>query len=171
MRPAAALGGSGVNEPVEDKADDAGGDRHIGDVEDVPIIAGIVEGEEIGHRAPSRNAHSAELKAELAKRLAPLSAVELESQLMKAGCPAGLVRTSLEAVRMPGLGARGMLPQTTAEAGRTVTLMNAGFVADAADGPALSGPVPALGADTDAVLGELGYGPAEIEGLRAEGAV
>jgi CoA:oxalate CoA-transferase len=119
---------------------------------------------------PTRNAHSAELKAALAERLAPLSAVELEGQLMRAGCPAGQVRTSLEAVRMPALTTRGILPQTTAEEGRTVTLMNAGFVADA-DGPALSGPVPALGADTDTVLGELGYDVAEIARLKTEGAV
>ena len=119
---------------------------------------------------PSRAAHSAELKAELAERLAPLSAVELESQLMLGGCPAGLVRTSMETVRMPALQARGMLQETTAEAGRTVSLMNAGFVADV-DSPALSGPVPALGADTDAVLRELGYDAVEIEGLKAVGAV
>ena len=30
---------------------------------------------------------------------------------------------------------------------------------------------PRLGADTDAVLGELGYAPAEIAALRAAGAV
>src|SRR5919202_3391454 len=42
----------------------------------------------------SRNAHSAELKAELAKRLAGYSAAELERQLMEAGCPASMVRTT-----------------------------------------------------------------------------
>jgi crotonobetainyl-CoA:carnitine CoA-transferase CaiB-like acyl-CoA transferase len=48
--------------------------------------------------------------------------------------------------------------------------VNAGFVADA-DGPGLQGGVPALGADTDAVLGELGYSAEEIARLRERGAV
>jgi len=33
------------------------------------------------------------------------------------------------------------------------------------------GPVPALGQHTDAILGELGYSPVEIERLRAQRAV
>jgi crotonobetainyl-CoA:carnitine CoA-transferase CaiB-like acyl-CoA transferase len=32
-------------------------------------------------------------------------------------------------------------------------------------------PPPTLGQDTDAILGELGYGPAEIEQLRIRGVV
>ena len=32
------------------------------------------------------------------------------------------------------------------------------------------GPGPALGADTDAILADLGYDPATIDGLRAAGA-
>ena len=53
---------------------------------------------------------------------------------------------------------------------RPVTLINAGFVADQ-DGPSLSGPVPALGADTEAVLAQAGYSAAEIAALRADGVV
>ena len=49
-----------------------------------------------------------------------------------------------------------------------VTLVNAGVVTDA-DCPGVQGPVPALGADTDAVLSELGYSPTEIANLRAGG--
>ena len=116
----------------------------------------------------SRNLHSAELKAELARRFADRSAPELERQLMEAGCPAAVVRTTAEAVRLPGVSERGLLQETlVAGTERTATLINAGFVADA-DGPGLRGPVPALGQDTDAVLGELGYTSEEIESLREQ---
>lgn len=37
--------------------------------------------------------------------------------------------------------------------------------------PAAAGPGPAHGADTDAILSELGYAPAEIDRLRAAGAL
>ena len=121
--------------------------------------------------ARSRNAHAAELKAELTTRLAPLSAVELEPSLMQAGCPAALVRTSTNVLELPLLGARSALQETHAP-GRTepVSLINAGFVANA-DGPHLKRAVPALGEHTDEVLRELGYADGEIEALRAQGAV
>lgn len=118
----------------------------------------------------SRNAHTAELKAALAERLKGFSAAELEKDLMAAGCPAAQVRTSRDALEIPALSERGMLAPSEAPGGRDVTLMNAGFVTDA-DGPAVSGPVPALGADTEAVLRELGYGEADIARLKAQGAV
>jgi crotonobetainyl-CoA:carnitine CoA-transferase CaiB-like acyl-CoA transferase len=51
-----------------------------------------------------------------------------------------------------------------------VTLVNAGFVADQ-DGPGLHGGVPALGADTDAVLRDLGYSAVDIASLRERGAI
>jgi crotonobetainyl-CoA:carnitine CoA-transferase CaiB-like acyl-CoA transferase len=114
----------------------------------------------------SRNAHSAELKQELAARFASRSAAELERQLMQAGCPAALVRTTAEAIQMPHLRDRGLL-QDAAVPGATepVPLINAGFVADR-DGPRLQGPLPALGQHTDEVLCELGYTDAEIRQLR-----
>jgi CoA:oxalate CoA-transferase len=118
----------------------------------------------------SRNAHSAELKAVLAERLKNLSAAQLERDLMAAGCPAAQVRTSRDALKIPTLTERGVLAPTEAPGGRDVTLINAGFVSNT-DGPGLSGPVPALGADTEAVLSELGYGEAEVARLKAEGAV
>jgi len=119
----------------------------------------------------ARTEHSTALKAELAQRLAESSATELEPQLMKAGCPAARVRTTRDVLQMPVLREREML-QSAAVPGRDepVTLVNAGFVADE-DGPALQRGVPALGADTDAVLVELGYAEADIARLRERGVV
>jgi crotonobetainyl-CoA:carnitine CoA-transferase CaiB-like acyl-CoA transferase len=121
--------------------------------------------------ARARTEHSSELKAELARRLVDYSAAELEVQLMEAGCPAARVRTTREALQMPILRDREML-QRASVPGREepVTLMNAGFVADD-DGPAVQNGIPELGADTAAVLGDLGYSVAEITRLRENGAI
>ena len=119
----------------------------------------------------SRNVHSAELKAELAKRLAGRSAAELERQLMEAGCPASVVRTTRDVLQMPRLRERDVLVEAeTPGREEPVTLINAGFVASG-DSPRLRGPVPALGQHTDEVLLELGYANAEIEELKADGAI
>jgi CoA:oxalate CoA-transferase len=119
----------------------------------------------------SRAEHSAELKSELAKRLAHCSAVELERQLMEAGCPAALVRTTADVLRMPQLREREMLLESGVPGrAEAVTLVNAGFVASA-DGPGLQAPIPALGQHTDEVLSELGYSAADVARLRAQGAI
>jgi crotonobetainyl-CoA:carnitine CoA-transferase CaiB-like acyl-CoA transferase len=119
----------------------------------------------------SRNAHSAELKQELAARLADRSAPELERQLMQAGCPAAVVRTTAEAIQMPHLRDRGLLQEAQVPgAAEPVSLINAGFVADR-DGPRLQGPLPGLGQHTDEVLRELGYTDTEIRQLREQHAV
>jgi crotonobetainyl-CoA:carnitine CoA-transferase CaiB-like acyl-CoA transferase len=119
----------------------------------------------------SRNAHSAELKEELAARFAQRAAPVLERQLMEAGCPAAVVRTTAEAVQMPHLQERQILQPAQVPGTQTpVPLINAGFVADR-DGPRLSGPVPELGQDTDPILRELGYTAAQITDLHAHGVV
>ncbi len=119
----------------------------------------------------SRNAHAAELRAELERHLAPLSAVELEPRLMEAGCPAALVRTTADVLRLPLLREREALQQSHAPGREApISLINAGFTASA-DGPRLRGPVPALGQDTTAVLHELGYADEDIAQLQASGAI
>lgn len=115
---------------------------------------------------PTRNANSALLKPELARRIAPLSAADLEAQLMAAGCPAARVRTAREVLEIAQRNGRGSL--IASQVGeRPVTLINAGFVADSG-APGLERGVPALGDDTEQVLGELGYGAGEIARLRQE---
>jgi CoA:oxalate CoA-transferase len=119
----------------------------------------------------SRNAHSAELKRELATRFATRSASDLERQLMEAGCPAAVVRTTAEAVQMPNVLARGVLQEAhVPESTQPVQVLNAGFVADR-DGPRLTSGVPELGQHTDMVLGELGYSLDAIADLRQRGVI
>jgi crotonobetainyl-CoA:carnitine CoA-transferase CaiB-like acyl-CoA transferase len=119
----------------------------------------------------ARTEHGRELKAELARRLADRSAEELEKQLMRSGCPAARVRTTREVLEMPILRDREMLqPASVPGRDEPVMLMNAGFVADH-DGPAVQRGIPELGADTEAVLRQIGYSQAEVEQLRKSGAI
>jgi crotonobetainyl-CoA:carnitine CoA-transferase CaiB-like acyl-CoA transferase len=54
--------------------------------------------------------------------------------------------------------------------GRDINVLRTGFKLSGGD-PAAMTPPPLLGADTDAVLSELGYGAAERVKLRAAGAL
>lgn len=112
----------------------------------------------------SRNAHKAQLQDILSDRIAPLSAVDLESKLMRAGCPAARVRTTAEALAMSSVNHRQVLQEGMAS-GEPVKLVGAGFCADK-DAPVLKGPVPALGEHTDEVLRELGLSDHAIAELR-----
>ena len=116
----------------------------------------------------SRLLHKDVLRAELSRRIAPLSAAELEVALMQAGAPAAKVRTTSQALELPVLRERAMLLDSQTPDGMPLTLMNAGFVADS-DGPGLQRRLPALGEHTAEVLAEIGYAAEDIERLRAEG--
>ncbi len=112
-----------------------------------------------------------ELKAELEAALARRSAKEWAALLNRHGVPAG------EVLDVPAMLAH---PQVTERAlvrsfaqvdgvGREVSVLRSGFRLASGDPAPAFAPRP-LGADTDAILAELGYDEADIAALRREGA-
>ena len=121
------------------------------------------------HDARQRNADA--LTAELEARTATRPAAELERTLVEAGLPASIVRTLPEILAHPQVRERGILEDVpAADGGEPLTLVGSAF-RFGGDGPGFQGPVPALGQHTDEVLAGLGYSEAEIDRLRAAGAI
>jgi CoA:oxalate CoA-transferase len=100
------------------------------------------------------------------------SAAEWEAILNSAGVPAGRVLTVPEALRTPQVQHRALLQaiHTDHDAIPQITVTRAGFRLSGSD-PFVSSAPPSLGQHTDQILSELGYEPAEIEHLRANGVV
>ena len=119
-----------------------------------------------------RKANRAALTSELESALATRSAVEWEAELAKVSVPAGQVLSLAEALGQEQIRTRGLVHDVELGlAGRPVVpVVGAGVHVDGQSLAPRSGP-PALGRDTDAVLGELGYSPSEIEELRNEHAI
>lgn len=118
----------------------------------------------------ARVEHRLELAAELAAATRTAASATWLERLVKAGVPAGEVRNLAEVVAEPQFEALGMFAEIDHP-----TIPDLRVIAPplSYDGErlALRRPAPALGADTDAVLAELGLGPAEIEALRTRGTV
>jgi crotonobetainyl-CoA:carnitine CoA-transferase CaiB-like acyl-CoA transferase len=131
------------------------------------------------HAARQRNADA--LTAALEARTATFPADELERALVEAGLPASIVRTLPEILAHPHVRERGILqqvpPQTPAEDGvEPLTLVGPAFQLiggedDETSAPGFQGGVPALGQHTEQALAALGYSAADIERLRATGAI
>jgi CoA:oxalate CoA-transferase len=120
----------------------------------------------------ARKAHRSALTAVLEQALAARPATEWAALLTAAGVPAGEVLSVPEVLAHPQIAARELLHDLPAPEGldRPITVLNAGFRLDDA-ALAVDRPPPTLGQDTDALLAELGYDPAEIAVLRARGDV
>jgi len=95
------------------------------------------------------------------------TAAEWEEFLAGIHVPGARMRNVAEALELKQVAQRNLLHrfEQVAEVDRPLTVPVAGF-RFATGGPRVDTPPRALGADTDAVLGELGLSPAEIASLR-----
>ncbi|MDP6787837.1 MAG: CaiB/BaiF CoA-transferase family protein [Rhodospirillales bacterium] len=113
------------------------------------------------------------MKAELKRVFLTRTADEWEEYLNGIGVPAARVRTLPETLDLDQVDHRGALFQRFEEvpgADQPVTVPVAAF-SYAHGGPRADTPPPAMGAHTDDVLGELGYGSDEIAALRRAGII
>ncbi len=106
--------------------------------------------------------------AVLAAIIRTKTADEWERYFQARHVPAARVRRMAEALEDPHLESRGVIHRHAAAAGveRPFAVPLAAFKF-AHDGPSIETPPRPMGADTDSVLGELGYGTADIAALRA----
>jgi crotonobetainyl-CoA:carnitine CoA-transferase CaiB-like acyl-CoA transferase len=118
-----------------------------------------------------RRANAVGLRVELAAVFAQRTAAEWEEVLMAAGVPAGRVRTIPEAVAEPQTAARGLLHEVfSSELGRNLSVVGAAFKLNGSPLHPMAAPRP-VGADTAAILAELGYDAHRIAELARQGII
>ena len=115
-----------------------------------------------------RHANRDALAAIIREEFSPLTAAEVVQRLDAAQIANARVNTMDELWAHAQLAARRRWASVASPVGPIPALLPPG-ASDAFD--YRMDPVPAVGEHTDAILGELGYGRAEIEALRAAGAV
>jgi itaconate CoA-transferase len=115
-----------------------------------------------------RNAARAQLRQIIVDAFAPLTAQQVVDRLDAAQIANARVNDMHEVWEHAQLKARGRWTEVHTSAGMVPALLPPGM--KSADEPRM-GAVPALGEHTQAILAELGVAPAEIEALRAAGAV
>ncbi|WFU39209.1 CoA transferase [Bradyrhizobium sp. CB82] len=113
----------------------------------------------------ARNENEKALRAIIEEALATRSPREWETILEDAGAPCASIWTIEEIIDHPQIVARGAIQELDTPYGR-LRFAGSGFKL-AHGGGRLDHMAPELGADTDAVLGELGFDAAEIAALRA----
>lgn len=112
------------------------------------------------------------LRAEFRRVLLTRTADEWETLLNDAGVPAARIRSPAEILQHPQITGRGVLHTFKNVKGveRDVTVLSTPFRL-AHDGPQLNSPPPQIGEHADEILGELGYGAADIQRLRDAGVI
>lgn len=113
----------------------------------------------------SRNENEPALRAIIEEALAKRPAREWETILEDAGAPCASIWKIEEVIDHPQVKARGAIQELDTPYGR-LRFAGSGFKL-AHGGGRLDRMAPELGADTDSVLGELGFDAAEIAALRA----
>ncbi len=113
----------------------------------------------------SRNENEPSLRAIIEEALAAKPAREWETILEDAGAPCASIWKIEEVIDHPQIKARGAIQELDTPYGR-LRFAGSGFKL-AHGGGRLDRMAPELGADTDAVLGELGFDAAEIAELKA----
>jgi crotonobetainyl-CoA:carnitine CoA-transferase CaiB-like acyl-CoA transferase len=113
-----------------------------------------------------------ELKAEIEQALVARSAQQWSALLNSNGVPAGEVLDVPAVLEHPQVLERGLLKTfaSVPEVDRPIRVVRSGFRLASGD-PQPSSPPPALGADTDDLLRELGFCKREIDELAREGAI
>ena len=120
----------------------------------------------------ARLQHRHELKEILERELATRPAKEWWELLNEAGVPAGPVYSVPEALDHPQLRDRGMIAKfpDAPGVGRDIHIVRTGIKVNGT-APSVDTPPPLLGQHSAEILRELGYGDADIERLKQEGAI
>lgn len=119
-----------------------------------------------------RKANRLRLRAELETILTARAAAAWAAELNEVGVPAGAVLSVPEILAHSQVADRELVARfpNVPGVGRPIELLRIGAMVNG-QRPSVSTPPPSLGADTDAILGELGYSALEIEAMHAEGVV
>ncbi len=119
-----------------------------------------------------RKRNRAALTAEIEAALASAPAADWARRLNAAGVPAGEVLSVPQVLAHPQVRARGLVTTFADVPGvdRDVAVVRAGFRLASGD-PGPNAPPPVLGADTEAVLREIGVTDEDLAALRAAGAI
>ena len=116
-----------------------------------------------------RKENEAAMRDIIEAALARQSAKLWEKELNAAGAPSASIWTIEEVIEHPQIVARAVMQSVQSQYGM-LRLMGSGFQMAHGGGKLDTAP-PALGADCDTVLADIGYTPAAIAGLRAEGVI